>query len=69
MRLSELVSHLTPSAFAQIALLLFLAVFAAVAVRAFGRGARQRSAEAAALPLYDDDGAPAARRGGAGSAP
>ena len=68
MRLSELVSHLTPSAFAQIALLLFLAVFAAVAVRTFGRGARERSAEAAALPLHDDAVAPAARQGGAGGA-
>ncbi len=69
MRLSELMSAMSPTRFTEIALLLFLAVFAAVAVRAFGRGARQRSAEAAALPLYDDDGAPAARRGGAGSAP
>jgi cbb3-type cytochrome oxidase subunit 3 len=54
MRLSELVSNLTPSAFAQIALLLFLAVFAAVALRTAGGRARRRAAEQAALPLVDD---------------
>jgi cbb3-type cytochrome oxidase subunit 3 len=54
MRLSELVSNLTPSAFAQIALLLFLAVFAAVALRTLGGRARHHAAEQAALPLVDD---------------
>jgi cbb3-type cytochrome oxidase subunit 3 len=56
MRLSELVSQLTPSTFAQLALLLFLVVFVAVALRAYGRGARDRNQRCAALPLCDDDG-------------
>jgi cbb3-type cytochrome oxidase subunit 3 len=54
MRLSELVSHLTPSVFAEIALLLFFFVFAVVSIRAFGRGARAQSQAWAALPLFDD---------------
>lgn len=54
MRLSELVSNLTPSEFAQIALLLFLAVFVAVAWRALGKGARSASERWASLPLCDD---------------
>lgn len=55
-RLSELVSALTPSQFAQIALVLFLAVFVAVAIR---HGGKRRAAEHAAcaqLPLIDDAG-------------
>jgi cbb3-type cytochrome oxidase subunit 3 len=62
MRLSELVSNLTPSAFAQVALVLFLAVFAAVTARALGRNARAQSEAQAALPLHDD-AVPAAARG------
>ena len=41
-RLSELVSALTPSAYAELALVLFLAVFAAVAIR---HGGKRRAAE------------------------
>jgi cbb3-type cytochrome oxidase subunit 3 len=53
-RLSELVSALTPSQYAQLALLLFFAVFVAVAWR---HGGKRRAAEHAAcanLPLADD---------------
>lgn len=56
MRLSELVSNLTPSAFAEVALVIFLAVFVLVAARTIGRAARQRAIEHAALPLFDDAG-------------
>ena len=55
-RLSELVSALTPSQYAQLALLLFIGVFVAVAFR---HGGKRRSAEHAAcaqLPLADDAG-------------
>jgi len=55
-RLSELVSALTPSQFAQVALLLFFAVFVAVAIR---HGGKRRAAEhtaCAQLPLQDDAG-------------
>ena len=55
-RLSELVSSLTPSQFAQLALLLFFGVFLAVAYR---HGGKRRAAEHAAtaqLPLADDCG-------------
>lgn len=55
-RLSELVASLTPSQFAQIALVLFVAVFAGVAYR---HGGKRRAAEHAAcaqLPLADDAG-------------
>ncbi len=56
MRLSELVSHLTPTEFTQIALLLFVMVFVAVAIR---HGSKRRAAEhtsCAQLPLADDAG-------------
>jgi cbb3-type cytochrome oxidase subunit 3 len=56
-RLSELVSALTPSQYTQLALVLFLMVFAGVLVR---HGGKRRAAEHAAcaqLPLADDDGA------------
>ncbi len=60
-RLSELVSSLTPSQFAQLALLLFFAVFVGVAWR---HGGKRRAAEHAAcanLPLADDAEAGARR--------
>jgi cbb3-type cytochrome oxidase subunit 3 len=62
MRLSELVSQLTPSTFAQLALVLFLVVFVAVALRAYGRGARDHNQRCAALPLCDDGEATVPRR-------
>ncbi|MEZ4400232.1 MAG: hypothetical protein R3B06_09445 [Kofleriaceae bacterium] len=52
MRLSELVSKMTPTTYSQIALFLFLGVFIAIAWRY-----RRRTPElthAAALPLADD---------------
>jgi len=53
-RMSELVSKLTPSDFAQIALVLFLLVFIAVAIRHGGRRRREEHDECARLPLMDD---------------
>lgn len=55
-RLSELVSALTPAHYAELALVIFLLVFAAVAIR---HGGKRRAAEHAAcaqLPLADDAG-------------
>jgi hypothetical protein len=55
-RLSELVSAFTPSQYAQLALLLFVGVFVAVAIR---HGGKRRAAEHAAcaqMPLSDDAG-------------
>jgi len=57
-RLSELVSALTPAQYAELSLVLFLAVFAAVVWR---HGGKRRAAEHAAcarLPLDDDGGRP-----------
>jgi hypothetical protein len=56
-RFSEVVSALSPTQFAQLALVLFVAVFVAVAIR---HGGKRRAAEHAAcaeLPLADDTGA------------
>jgi hypothetical protein len=53
-RLSELVSALTPAQYAELSLVLFLLVFAGVLLR---HGGRRRAAEHAAcaqLPLADD---------------
>jgi cbb3-type cytochrome oxidase subunit 3 len=55
-RLSELVSAFTPSQFAQLALLLFMAVFVAVAIRHGGKRRAAEHAECAQLPLEDDAG-------------
>ena len=55
-RLSEVVSALSPTQFAQIALVLFMGVFVAVAIR---HGGKRRAAEHAAcaqMPLADDAG-------------
>lgn len=55
-RLSEVVSAFTPTQYAELALVLFLGVFAAVAIR---HGGKRRAAEHAAcaqLPLADDAG-------------
>ena len=56
-RLSDLVSTLTPSQYAQLALVLFTAVFVAVAIRHGGRRRAAEHAECARMPLADDDGA------------
>ncbi len=55
-RFSEWVSALTPSHYAELALVLFLAVFAAVAVRHGGKRRAVEHAAAAQLPLADDAG-------------
>lgn len=54
MRLSELVSSLTPSQFTQIALVLFIAVFVAVVWRHGGKRRAREHAACAQLPLADD---------------
>ena len=53
-RLSELVSALTPSTYAEVALVLFLAVFTAVAIRHGGKRRAAEHAMCAQLPLVDD---------------
>ena len=55
-RLSELVSALTPSQFTQIALVLFFGVFVAVAIRHGGKRRAGEHAACAQLPLEDDTG-------------
>lgn len=55
-RLSELVSALTPAHYTELALVIFLLVFAAIAIR---HGGKRRAAEHAAcarLPFGDEDG-------------
>ncbi len=55
-RLSELVSALSPATYTQMALVLFMAVFVAVAIR---HGGKRRAVEhdaCAQLPLADDTG-------------
>jgi len=54
MRLSELMSRLSPTELTEIALLLFLGVFIAVSIRALRKSARADHAEAVTLPLADD---------------
>ena len=53
-RLSELVSRLTPTQYTELALVLFLAVFVAVAFRHGGKRRRAEHDACAALPLADD---------------
>jgi hypothetical protein len=55
-RLSDLVSALSPTTYTELALVLFIGVFVAVAIR---HGGKRRAAEHAAcaqLPLDDDGG-------------
>lgn len=56
-RFSELVSALTPTQYAELALVLFLMVFTAVAIRHGGKRRATEHAEASMLPLNDDTGA------------
>lgn len=53
-RLSELVSALTPTRYTELALLLFAAAFVAVVIRHGGRRRAAEHAHCAALPLSDD---------------
>ena len=55
-RLSELVSAFSPSQYTQLALLLFVGVFVAVAIRHGGKRRAAEHAECAQLPLADDAG-------------
>jgi len=55
-RFSELVSALSPTHFTQIALVLFVAVFVAVALRHGGKRRASEHAHCAQLPLSDDAG-------------
>jgi cbb3-type cytochrome oxidase subunit 3 len=54
MRMSDLVSNMTPSTMTEIALVLFVAVFLAISIRTLRHTARARCEEAARLPLCDD---------------
>ena len=54
-RLSELVSALTPSQYAELSLVLFLAVFVAVALRHGGKRRAAEHAECARLPFEDGE--------------
>ncbi|MFN0250043.1 MAG: cbb3-type cytochrome oxidase subunit 3 [Kofleriaceae bacterium] len=58
-RMSELVSKLTPSDYAQLALVLFFLVFVSIAIRHGGKRRREEHDACARLPLVDD-----AERGG-----
>jgi cbb3-type cytochrome oxidase subunit 3 len=55
-RLSELVSALTPAQYAELSLVLFLMVFAAIAIRHGGKRRAVEHAACAQLPLADDAG-------------
>jgi hypothetical protein len=54
MRLSELVSHLTPTTFTVIGLVLFVAVFTGVVIRAYWPGTGPAHERARHLPLEGD---------------
>ena len=55
-RLSELVSALSPTQYAELSLVLFLAVFVAVAFRHGGKRRADEHAACAQMPLADDAG-------------
>ena len=55
-RFSDLVSALTPTQYAELSLVIFFAVFAAVAIRHGGKRRAAEHAHCAALPLADDAG-------------
>lgn len=61
MKLSDVVGHANLSAYAEVALVLFFAVFLAVVWRLFLSGRRAELEAAAQLPL-DDEAAVAVRR-------
>ena len=54
MKLSDLVSAMSPTLLTEIALVLFLAVFVAVAIRHGGKKRAAEHAACAAMPLEDD---------------
>jgi cbb3-type cytochrome oxidase subunit 3 len=53
MRLSVLVSNLTPATFTIIATIIFVTVFVGVVIRTFRPGAREEHRRALQLPLDD----------------
>lgn len=53
-RFSELVSAFSPTQFTELALVLFLGVFIAIAIRHGGKRRAAEHASCAALPLADD---------------
>lgn len=53
MRLSELVSQLSPTTYTQIALVIFLVTFAGIVLHACARGNRELFEHARHLPLDD----------------
>jgi cbb3-type cytochrome oxidase subunit 3 len=55
-RFSDLVSALSPTQYAELALVLFVMVFVGVAFRHGGKRRASEHAEAAMLPLIDDEG-------------
>jgi cbb3-type cytochrome oxidase subunit 3 len=55
MSIGDLVSTLTPSTGAQVGVVLFAGVFAALVIRLWSRRQRLALATAATLPLADDD--------------
>jgi len=55
-RLSEWVSAMSPTQFTELALVLFVGVFVAVAIRHGGKPRAEDHASCAALPLADDAG-------------
>jgi hypothetical protein len=55
-RLSEVVSALSPTQYAQLALVLFMAVFVAVTIRHGGKRRAVEHAACAQMPLADDTG-------------
>jgi cbb3-type cytochrome oxidase subunit 3 len=54
MRLSELVSNMTPAQLTEIALVIFLLVFISIAIRHGGKRRAAEHAACASLPLADD---------------
>ena len=54
MRLSELISNMSPSQLTEIAMVIFLVVFVALSLRAVRRSARPLHDHAVGLPLADD---------------
>lgn len=59
MRMSDIMSSMGLAIYPTIALVLFLAAFAAILVRALRRAEKPEMDRAACLPLADDNAAPA----------
>jgi hypothetical protein len=53
MRLSDIMSRLDLAVYPEVALVLFLGVFAAVMIRVYGRSRSQEMSRAASMPLED----------------